>query len=156
MTLQEWATNSQWFHKHPPDAGEIAALVGVVRRDLHDAEQDAVSFDCRFGCAYNAGLKLCAILLNAEGYRAKSGTGEHKHTVLALPYILGESWRDKATYLNACGSKRNAADYNFAGGVSEHEVTELIEFVKGFQPEVLAWLKTKHPDLLPPPKQAKG
>jgi hypothetical protein len=39
-----------------------------VERDLDDTQRD-ISSDWRFGIAYNAALKLCRILLCAEGYR---------------------------------------------------------------------------------------
>ena len=40
------------------------------------------------GIAHNAALKLCAILLHAEGYKAKRNL-QHYRTIQALPKILG-------------------------------------------------------------------
>ena len=49
-----------------------------------------ISADWRFGIAYNAALKLCTILLYAEGYRPEK-TLQHYRTIQALPLILGNT-----------------------------------------------------------------
>ncbi len=56
-------------------------------RDINDSEQ-GISSDWRFGIAYNAALKLCTILLYAEGFRPSHGV-EHYRTIAALSFILG-------------------------------------------------------------------
>ena len=57
---------------------------------------------------YNAALKLCTILLYAEGYRPEK-TLAHYRTLQALPLILGTERQDDADYLDTCRSKRNTA-----------------------------------------------
>ncbi len=69
MSLRNWADNA-WLRPHGPSAPEIAGLLGIVDRDLADAEK-GISTDWSFGIAYNAALKLCTILLHASGYRAE-------------------------------------------------------------------------------------
>jgi hypothetical protein len=67
MSLQKWLKNG-WLRPHKSGKKEIAALLRIIDRDLQDAAGD-ISADWRFGIAYNAALKLCTILLYAEGYR---------------------------------------------------------------------------------------
>jgi hypothetical protein len=92
-------------------------------------------------------LKLCTILLYAEGYRPSRDL-QHYRTLAALPEILGEAKKADAKYLDDCRKKRNIVEYRYVGGASESDVRELISFVKEFKEEVIGWLKKNHPDLL--------
>jgi hypothetical protein len=117
-----------------------------VERDLNDA-QGNISADWRFGIAYNAALKLCRILLSAEGYRP-SHELQHYRTLAALPEILGEAKKADAEYLDDCRKKRNIVEYDEVSGASESDADELIEFGKDLRDEVIAWLKKNHAELL--------
>lgn len=97
MTLPQWEHNG-WLKAEPTSQNEIANLVAIVERDLKDAT-GSISPDWRFGIAYNAALKLCTILLRAEGYRPAHGL-QHYRTVMAMPLILGESKKEDAEYLD--------------------------------------------------------
>lgn len=107
----------------------------------------SVSSDWRFGIAYNAALKLCAIALRAEGYRPAHGL-QHYRTIMSLPLTLGESRNDDASYLDACRTKRNKVEYDYVGGASEEDAEELLAFTKELRQDVLAWVKDNHPELL--------
>jgi len=63
MSLKQWADNG-WLRSHTSSPKEIQGLLGIVQRDLADAE-GKISADWRFGIAYNAALKLCGILVAA-------------------------------------------------------------------------------------------
>jgi len=147
MSLSQWAANG-WLKPHRTSRQEIENLLGIVRRDLDDAATDAISDDWRFGIAYNAALKLCTILLYAEGYRPAQGLA-HYRSLQALPLILGESRKADADYLDACRAKRNAVEYDCAGGATSAEADELIAFARELQSVALAWLKSAHPELVP-------
>jgi hypothetical protein len=147
MSLTDWA-NSGWLRAHQASAQEIAGLLSIVDRDLRDSTDGSVSADWRFGIAYNAALKLCAILVHASGYRPER-TLQHYRTIQALPLILGKERQDDADYLDTCRTKRNTVEYDMAGAATDNDATELIEFTKELRTEVLAWLKKNHPKLLP-------
>ena len=98
MSLQSWLENG-WLRHHKTSKKEIADLLKIISRDLKDAEA-GISDDWRFGIAYNAALKLCTILLYAEGYRPEK-TLQHYRTIQALPLILGGNRRADADYLDA-------------------------------------------------------
>ena len=145
--MKSWADNG-WLRKHQATRQEIADLLGIVDRDISDAKTESVSNDWQFGIAYNAALKLCTVLLHAEGYRAGQGL-QHYRTIQALPLILGESRKNDALYLDACRVKRNTVEYDRIGAVSELEVKELLDHVLDLREDVRKWLKNDHPDLLP-------
>jgi len=145
VSLKQWADNG-WLKPHRTSREEISSLLNIVKRDLNDAQRD-ISSDWRFGIAYNAALKLCRILLSAEGYRS-SHELQHYRTLAALPEILGEAKKADAEYLDDCRKKRNIVEYDEVGGASESDADELIGFVKEFKDEVIAWVKKNHPELL--------
>jgi uncharacterized protein (UPF0332 family) len=147
MTLQQWADNG-WLNKHKTSRKEIGNLLAIVHRDLVDARNGSISEDWRFGIAYNAALKLCSILLFAEGYRPSQNLA-HYRTLQALPLILGSKFKKDADYLDMCRSKRNTAEYDYVGGVTENDADELIEFAEHLEQDVMNWLKANSPDLIP-------
>ncbi len=146
MSLTNWADNG-WLRLHRTSPQEIADLLKIVERDLLDACAGGLSEDWKFGIAYNAALKLCTILLYAEGYRAEKNL-QHYRTIQALPLILGEASQGDADYLNACRSKRNIAEYDRTGVVSAGEAEELLAFVQELREKVVQWVRKLHPELL--------
>ena len=127
MSLKQWASNG-WLKPHATSAEETGNLLAIARRDMQDAREDGISDDWRFGIAYNAALKLCTILLYAEGYRPDKNLA-HYRILQALPFILGEKRKGDAEYLDACRTKRNTVEYDYVGGVTGSEADELIAFV---------------------------
>lgn len=146
MRLQQWAANG-WLRPHHTTRQQISDLLAIVERDLDDSTRD-LSADWQFGIAYNAVLKLCTILLYANGYRPEKNLA-HYRTLQALPVILGPSHSNDADYLDTCRAKRNTAEYDVAGTVSQSEADELREFTRELKTEVLSWLKENHPALVP-------
>lgn len=144
MNLQQWVDHG-WLRLHKTSREEIVNLLQIVNRDLEDAEGD-ISTDWRFGIAYNAALKLCTILLYAEGFRPER-TLHHYRTIQALPAILGKERKGDAEYLDTCRSKRNIVEYDYVGAVTENDANELIEFAKELRNDVMKWLKDHHPEL---------
>jgi len=144
VTLKQWEDNG-WLKPEPPSRDEIQNLFVIIERDLKDSGE-SVSVDWQFGIAYNAALKLCTILLRSEGYRPSHGN-HHYRTIMSIPEILGHEWQDNAEYLNACRTKRNTLEYDYAGCVTNEEVKELLDFLKGFRKEVKNWLEANHPVL---------
>ena len=146
MSLEEWKNNG-WLKAHRTSPQEIANLFAIVRRDLADAKTKQVSADWRFGIAYNAALKLCTILLAAQGYRPDKNLA-HYRTLQALPLILGPEKKEDADYLDACRMKRNTVEYDTAGAATQADAEELIRYGETLLEEVMKWLRTHHPALL--------
>jgi hypothetical protein len=146
MSLAQWLTNG-WLRPHTTSREEVANLLGIARRDLADARSDEISDDWRFGIAYNAALKLCTILLYAEGYRPAQALA-HYRALQSLPLILGKERASDADYLEACRVKRNTVEYDYVGGATSADANELIEFVESLQQSVQHWLRERHPELM--------
>ena len=84
----------------------------------------------------------------AEGYRPEKAL-QHYRTLQALPLILGSERSSDATYLDACRAKRNTVEYDYAGGATDADANELIEYGAELRVAVVKWLKAKHPELAP-------
>ena len=145
MTLKQWQTNG-WLKIEPTSRDEIANMLAMVDRDLHDAA-GSISPDWRFGIAYNAALKLCTILVRAEGYRPGHGL-QHYRAIMAMPLVLGQGKQNDANYLDACRTKRNTVEYDYVGGASDADADELINFATELKSEVMKWLQDNHKELL--------
>lgn len=146
MSLKQWADNG-WLKSHKTSRQEVGNLLEIVHRDLKDARFDGISADWRFGIAYNAALKLCTVLLYAEGYRPARNLA-HYRTLQALPLILGNEYKHDADYLDVCRIKRNTVEYDYTGGATDADADELIEFVKTLDTRVLDRIRSKYPHLL--------
>lgn len=124
-----------------------------MARDLLDATGN-VSADWRFGIAYNAALKCCTALLNASGYRPDVAQA-HYRTIIALPVILGDSWKMDEKYLNRCREKRNTVEYDMVGVATDNDVKELLDFARRLQKSVIEWMQQNHPQFLKNKKTSK-
>jgi hypothetical protein len=132
------------LRRHRTSAQEIAALFGVIERNLADASVEAISTDRRFTIAYEAALELATVTLFCNGYETY-GVGHHFTTFQALKETMGDVGKTYADYFEMCRTKRAVASYDRAGGVSETDVGSLLEEVRAFKREVLSWLKQHHP-----------
>lgn len=146
MSLNDWH-KAGWLKPHQTSRQQVADLFAIVDRDLADAAR-GLSPDWKFGIAYNAALKLCTVLLYAEGWRPEK-TLAHYRTLQALPLILGDTRRDDADYLDACRNKRNIAEYDAVGQVSPQEAAELAGFVRELRESVVEWPGQTHAELSP-------
>ncbi len=146
MSLSDWH-RAGWLKPHQTSRQQVSDLFAIVDRDLADAAR-GLSPDWKFGIAYNAALKLCTVLLYAEGWRPEKALA-HYRTLQALPLILGDARKDDADYLDACRNKRNTAEYDAVGQVSPQEAEELAGFVRELRESVVEWLGQTHPELSP-------
>ena len=146
MSLHDWH-KAGWLRTHQTSRQQITGLFAIVDRDLEDASRD-LSPDWKFGIAYNAVLKLCTILVYAEGWRPEKNLA-HYRTLQALSLILGKERQADADYLDTCRSKRNTAEYDAPGQVSAKEAGELAAFARELREEVIVWLGKNHPQLNP-------
>lgn len=133
--------------RHQPSPREIVELLELADRQLADGEVTEVSPDGRFASAYGAALTLATVVVAASGYRVGHVPGHHRLTIGLLPELKGEAERRRATYLDACRRKRNAADYERVGAVSLTEVDALCSAARELREDVAAWLATEHPEL---------
>lgn len=147
MTLEGWRDNG-WLVEHETSKQEIANLLAVVDRDLHDAAIEALSGDWRLGIAYNAALQLATIALAASGFRPGRDRA-HERTIQSLRHSVMLD-QDLVDTLDGVRRKRNQVNYDRAGAASSGEAAEMHELAVELRGIVVAWLEQHHPKLLPP------
>ena len=148
MSLEQWQQNA-WLVSDQATLPEITQLFAVVDRELQDAELDGISVDGRFMHAYDASLILCMIALRASGYRVPKGSGHHKRSIESLPLTVGPHIQTTSDQIEIASRKRGQAMYDRAGVVDERDADELAETARALRLEVIDWLKSEHPNLLP-------
>jgi hypothetical protein len=85
------------------------------------------------------------MVVRASGYRPRT-VGGHYNTFLALE-VANPAFAALSAYFDGCRIKRNASEYDFAGGVSETEADALLKTVRQFAIDAEIWIKTHHPAL---------
>ncbi len=127
---------------------EIAELARLVDRDLAAHDSEGLPADWGFAIAYSAALQAATIVVRAEGFRALAGA-HHYATFAAFGAIVGDEYNDRVEYLQNCRAKRNRAEYQRAGQITQAEVASLAEEARQLRDWVAAWLAYHHPDLVP-------
>ena len=146
MSLEKWAEYG-WLKAEPASPGEIADLLGIVSRDLHDARVEAISEDHRFEAAFNAARTTANVALRASGYRTAMQVGHHLKTIESLELTVHADPR-MIQKMRVFSKKRNATSYDSAGNVSDQELEEAINVAELLQQSVTAWLRANYPELI--------
>jgi hypothetical protein len=145
MSLPDWLRNG-WLTEHKSSKEEINGLLGIVERDLGTSQNMSVPSDWRFAIAYNAALQVATAALAASGYRA-SRESHHYRTIHSLEFTVGtDTMRIRS--LDAFRKKRNVSNYEVGGGISDAEVSEMIELALNLRKDLDEWLRANHPKLL--------
>ncbi len=118
MSLGEWREQGI-LREHQPSRQEIAALLEVVGRDLHDARTPGLSADARLTIAYNAALQCATAALAAAGYRAVR-EAHHVRVIESLEFTIGWPAEEIRT-LERFRRQRHRAWYERAYITSEAE-----------------------------------
>jgi len=90
------------------------------------------------------------IPLRTAAYEVCKGESRHKRAIDSLRYTLGETYAETADYLDRCSRQRGQAMYERIGVVSETDADELLHSAEQLRVDVVLWLKTNHPALVPP------
>jgi hypothetical protein len=130
----------------PASKAELDKLRSLVARSLKDVAATGLSTDMRFILAYDAARTLSLMIVRAAGYRPKT-VGGHYNTFLALE-AADPVFARLSAYFDGCRIKRNASEYDFAGGVSDTDADGLLNAVKQFAGDAEAWIKANHPTLI--------
>jgi len=145
LTLKQLLAQGR-LKKHKTSRGEITDLFKIIKRDISDANIKILSLDRRFSSAYNAVLQTATIILYCKGFRP-SGSWHHYTTFQTTKIILGKDYEELVDYFDSCRIKRNIADYDRAGKISEKEVKELIYEAKKFYKKIKNWVEKNYPSL---------
>ena len=145
VSLEDWLESGQ-LRVHKVNKREIAELLKAVDRDLADSQLQGLSADRRFAIAYSAALLVATLALAASGYRAQQ-EGHHYWSIQSLAFTMK---LDAKTIdrLNTFRRKRNIADYERVGMVSEKEIGSMLALARELRATVVEWLKENHPELV--------
>jgi hypothetical protein len=132
--------------RQPVTKKELDNLRSIVSRSLKDVTAPGLSADARFIMTYDAARTLSLMIVRASGYRPKAAGG-HYNTFLALE-AADAQFANLSAYFDGCRIKRNASEYDFAGGVTDTDADGLLKAVQQFAINAEAWIKTKHPTLV--------
>lgn len=147
MSLSDWQKNG-WLKLHKADEGEIADLLAVVERDLHDSNASGLSEDWQFNIAYNAALQSASVALQASGFTVPKGESSHFRLFQSLEHTIGLDSKMVGT-LDTYRKKRSMSVYDRAGAISSAEAKEMGRLAQELLQRVMKWLKANHPDLIP-------
>ena len=145
MSLQSWLENGK-LRAHKTSKRDIANLFKAADRDLADAQIQGLSADRRFATAYSAALLAATIALAASGYRT-SQEGHHYWTIQSLAFTIKLDAKTIDQF-NAFRRKRNIADYERIGMVSEQDISKMLALANKLRTEVIEWLNKNHPELI--------
>ncbi len=136
---------ARWLDEAP--TSEVAGLWTVVERNLDEARGPLQYADTRFWLAYQAVLAAATIVLRAHGARVRRER-QHERTFTALRQLAIPGLSDGARYYDDCRRKRNIAEYDVAGRVSDTEATESLCEAERLAGDVHDWLRREHADLM--------
>ena len=145
MSLRSWLESGR-LRAHKTSNSEIAELLKAADRDLADAQLHELSADRRFATAYSAALLAATVALAASGYRAAQES-HHYWTIQSLAFTMKLDAKT-IDQLNTFRRKRNIADYERVGMVSEQEIRKMLALAKKLRTTVVEWLKGNHPELI--------
>ena len=145
MTLEEWLAASK-AKTHKTSRNEIASLLKAADRDLADSQLAGLSLDRKFAIAYSATLLAATAALAASGYRAPN-EGHHYWTIQSLAFTV-EFDSKTIDQFDAFRRKRNIADYEAVGLISEAEARSALILSRNLRVEVMKWLKKNHGELV--------
>jgi hypothetical protein len=148
MSLGNWLQSGHLI-EHQATVAEVQKLFGLVDRELSDAAVQGLSADGRFMHAYDAAFQLCTIALHVSAYKVGKGPGHHAYTINSLEYSLGLQQTPTTRYLSKSSTLRNHSLYDSAGVVSPQDAQDLLDTSRKLRADVLGWLRTNHPQLLP-------
>lgn len=143
MTLENLLKIGQ-LKAHNTDRLEVRRLLEAARRNLEDAEVEAISLETRFDAAYKGIMQVALVALLANGYRADS-RGHHQIMIQSLPLTIGIS-KERMLVLDTMRRKRNAADY-LGNDVDRVSVEVCITQASELLDDVERWLRENRPEL---------
>jgi hypothetical protein len=149
MSLQNWLQIGHLIN-HQATVAEVRNLLGVVDRELADAGVAGLSDDGRFTHAYDAALLLCKLALHASGFEVqKRAPGHHSLWINSLEFTLGATHKTTLIHLSKSSKLRHTSLYDHAGVVQKQDADDLLEAARQLRADVLNWLRSQHPTLLP-------
>jgi hypothetical protein len=129
---------------------EITKRILLAKTYSADAHSALISPQVRFTMAYDTARMWCEIVVRAEGRLIKATKGNHEKKIDAIIEFLGHEVEETVGRLQQARETRNRVMYDGEiGFVTGTTAEQLIQVLDELEVAVMAWLKNKHPDLLP-------
>lgn len=118
--------------KQPTSRDEIQRLLGLVERDLQQADIQGLHPDGEFGFLYNAALQLVTAVLRLNGLRVGQ-ISHHKATFQAVRDLVPADLQSEVDLFEHSRRKRNALTYDQAGVITRADIAGLREAIAAFE-----------------------
>jgi len=119
---------------------DLQRHVVIAEAKLRDAKVEGHSDDTTFTLAYDAARAAAEAVMAAEGYRPKSGEGQHAVVFEFLAEVSDGRWEDEASRFNRARRKRNVSQYDRFGEISGTQAENMVADAEAFVSEVNEWL----------------
>jgi len=135
---------------------EIAELLHQALHEAARSADPAADLATRYRAASAASLGLATIVLRASGYDTVPPRAP-KETFDALATLFGPEGREAAAIFLKADDPSRKKSLGKSPATLKKSLRELAEAVEGFRTQVLEWLDTARPSLLPadPPPPSK-
>jgi hypothetical protein len=118
--------------KQPTSRDEIQRLLGIVERDLQQADTPGLHPDGKFGFLYNAALQLATTVLRLNGLRVGQ-VAYHRATFQAVRDLVPANLQSEVDLFEHSRRKRNALTYDQAGVITRADISGLREAITAFE-----------------------
>ena len=146
MTLQNLLAIDR-LQPHAADCDAVLKLLGSARRNLADAQVDAIGNDNRFDAAYKCIMQCAMLGLWASGYRTStSQPGHHQTAIQCLTLTMGVQ-KETVIVLDGLRKQRNINDY-LGDPISDAALASCIEEAQRLLVHTTQWLRQTHPALV--------
>lgn len=145
QSARELSLSKGAFVSCAQDKVTIKKWIEAADRKVKDGARSANSFDTRMEAYYDAAFNLALVVVNAQGWKTKSGVGHHEHTLEAACSAVGASEGLHAR-LDAIRLLRNL---KYTGAArTQQDVDVARKAHEEFSAFVIDWLQKKHAGLL--------
>lgn len=136
--------------------GEIARALHQALHEAARSADPAADLATRYRAASAATLGLATVVLRVSGYDTVPQLSP-KETFDALPTLFGPDDRKAAAVILAAHEKSRSKSLGKSPVALKRSLRELSEALESFRTQVLEWLETTRPGLLPtaPPAPPK-
>lgn len=131
------------IEEHKFTTRDLEQYIAIAVAKLQDAKVEGHTDDTTFTLAYDAVRAAADAVMAAEGYRPKSGEGQHAAVFEFLEEVGDGRWEEEAGRFNRARRKRNVSQYDRFGLISETQAAALVTDAEAFITEVEDWLQQR-------------
>ncbi len=146
MTLENLLA-IQRLQPHAADRAAVIKLLAAARRNLADAQVDAIGNDNRFDAAYKCIMQCAMLGLWGNGYRTSTSQPGHHQTAIQCLTLTMDVPRATVIVLDGLRKQRNINDY-VGDPIADAVRDSCIEEAANLLAHTGRWLRDTHPDLL--------